>query len=249
MATVIVKKTKATPNQKVGDVPPPRSRTSTSRFDGNATLEDVRRHLGNIPASRIHLYPQPGTATIRDLERLEGMTRGACELIDGIIVEKQMGWYESLVASVLIQILGAFVHERRLGIVLPGDAALRLFPQQARAPDVSFISKRSLSVYKPSPSKPIPVLIPDLAVEVLSKSNTPKEIELKLQQYFTSGVQLAWVIDPKRRIATIHTSQAQRKTIELDGVFDGGKVVPGFRVTLRELFDRTDQMLSEFNGE
>ena len=115
--------------------------------------------------------------------------------------------------------------------------------RQARAPDVCFISKRSLAKYKPSRSDPIPTLIPDLAVEVLSKSNTPKEIELKLNQYFTAGVQLAWVIDPKRRKATIHTSLTEQVTIDIDGVLDGGKVVPGFRITLRELFDRADQML------
>ena len=83
----------------------------------------------------------------------------------------------------------------------------------------------------------------------ISKSNTPKEIELKLNQYFTSGVRLAWVIDPKRRSAVIHTSLTKRVTIELDGVLDGGKVVPGFRVTLRELFDRADQMLEDVNDE
>lgn len=249
MATVVAKRSKAASNGKVAEGRSRRSRVNEPRFAWDATLEDVRKHLGGIPASRIHLHPQPGTATIRDLERLDRQTRGTCELIDGVIVEKQMGWYESLVASVLIQILGPHVQIHKLGIVLGSDAVLRLFPQQARAPDVCFVSKPSLARDKPSRSKPIPVLIPDLAVEVLSKSNTPKEIDLKLHQYFTSGVRLAWVIDPKRRIATIHTALTERTPIELDGVLDGGKVVPGFRVTLRELFDQADELLESLGVE
>ncbi|MFM9960476.1 MAG: Uma2 family endonuclease [Planctomycetaceae bacterium] len=246
MATLIAQKPKTARSGKAPAMDR-RRRTLADNpvFDADATLADVQQRLGGIPASRIHLHPLPGTATIRDLERLDGKTLGTCELINGVIVEKQMGWYESYLAMVLGSLLTVHVQERRLGIVLGSDGVLRLFPQQARAPDVSFVSKQSLTQYKPSRSKPIPFLIPDLAVEVLSKSNTPKEIELKLQQYFTSGVRLAWVIDPKRKNAMIHTSLTERTAIDLDGLLDGGQVVPGFRVSLRELFDRADQMLEE----
>ena len=246
MATLVAKKSKPARNGTAHAVSrrPGRASLDNSPFPPDATLADVQAHLGGIPASRIHLHPQPGTATIGDLKRLDGRTLRTCELIDGVIVEKQMGWYESLVAAVLNLILGTYVENHRLGMILGADAVLRLFPKQARAPDVSFVSKRRLAQYKPSRSDPIPMLIPDLAVEVLSKSNTPKEIELKLRQYFTSGVELAWVIDPKRRKATIHTSLTDSTTIDLDGVLDGGRVVPGFRITLRELFDRADQMLA-----
>ena len=248
MATLVAKKSKATRNGK-SPAPPRRTPAGNRIFAPDSTLADVQERLGGIPAARIRLHPFPGTATIRDLKRLDGRTRGTCELINGVIVEKQMGWYESLVASVLNEILAPHVRTHRLGIVLAADGVLRLFPKQARAPDVSFISKRSLAKYKPSRSDPIPTLIPDLAVEVLSKSNTPNEIELKLNQYFTSGVQLAWVIDPKRRTATIHSSLTEQSTIDLDGVLNGGHVVPGFRISLRELFDLADQMLEHIREE
>ncbi len=251
MATLVAKKSKPPRNGTSRAVSrrPRSAPLDRSSFPPDATLADVQAHLGGIPVSRIHLHPQPGTATIRDLKRLDRRTLGTCELIDGVIVEKQMGWYESLVAAVLNRILGTHVEINLLGIVLGADAVLRLFPKQARAPDVSFVSKRRLAQYKPSRSDPIPTLIPDLAVEVLSKSNTPKEIALKLGQYFTSGVELAWVIDPKRRKGTIYTSLSDCTTIDLDGVLDGGKVVPGFRITLRELFDRADQMLADVGEE
>jgi Uma2 family endonuclease len=251
MATLVAKKSKPARNGTSHAVSrrPRSAPLDRSTFPLDATLADVQAHLGGIPVSRIHLHPQPGTATIRDLKRLDRRTLGTCELIDGVIVEKHMGWYESLVATVLIGVMEPHARSQRLGIVLRADAVLRLFPKQARAPDVSFVSKRRLAQYKPSRSDPIPTLIPDLAVEVLSKSNTPKEIDLKLRQYFTSGVELAWVIDPKRRKATIHTNLTDHMTINLKGVLNGGKVVPGFRITLRELFDRADQMLADVGEE
>src|SRR5437773_1400248 len=140
MATLIAKKTKAARNGKARVLTPRLRRASAGnqQFAPDATLADVQERVGGIPLSRIHLHPQPGTATIRDLERLDGKTLGTCELIDGVIVEKQMGWYESLVASVLIELLAPHVRAHRLGIVLGSDAVLRLFPQQGRAPDVCF---------------------------------------------------------------------------------------------------------------
>jgi Uma2 family endonuclease len=131
--------------------------------------------------------------------------------------------------------------------VLGSDAVLRLLPQQARAPDVSFVSKRSLAKDMPSRNTPIPLLVPDLAVEVLSKSNTPRVIEGNLRQNFSSGVRLAWVIDLKLRNARIHTSLTRMVEIDPAGVLDGGKVVPGFRITLQQLFDQADELLTTLN--
>ncbi len=248
MATLVAQKPNGMRTGKP-DAPARRRAAAHRVFAPNSTLADVQECLGGIPASRIRLHPIPGTATIRDLERLDSRTLRTCELINGVIVEKDMGWYESLVASVLIELLAPYVRTHRLGIVLGSDGVLQLFPTQARAPDVCFVSKRRLTKYKPSRNRPIPVMIPDLAIEVLSKSNTPKEIALKLNQYFTSGVRLAWVIDPKHRTATIHTSLTRQSTIGLDGMLDGARVVPGFRITLRELFDRADELLQDVSDE
>ena len=212
-------------------------------------LADVLNRLGGIPASRVRLNPTPGTATIRDLRRLDRGTGVTCELIDGTLVEKAMGWYESLLASVLIELLTQHVRSRKLGAVLAPDGMLRIQPQLVRAADVSFISKRQITRRKPSKMDPFPAVVPDLAVEVISKSNTRREIERKLAEYFAAGTTLVWVIDPRTRQATTLTSASNRHTISLDGVLDARDVVPGFRVTLRVLFERADQMLEELVDE
>ena len=102
-------------------------------------------------------------------------------------------------------------------------------------PDVGFIARSQLpkgGIARDAISK----LIPDLAVEVISESNTPKEMDRKLRDYFEAGVRLVWCVYPKERKAIAYTSPSRKKEIGTDGVLDGGKVLPGFELPLREVF-------------
>ena len=78
------------------------------------------------------------------------------------------------------------------------------------------------------PDDPILDAMPDLAVEVISKGNTPREMDLKLKDYFQAGVRLVWFIYPKTQTALVYTSPTRQEGIGLDGALDGGKVLPGF---------------------
>jgi Uma2 family endonuclease len=91
-----------------------------------------------------------------------------CELVDGTLVEKPMGWEESEIAGLIIHFLVAFVRPRRLGVVLAPDGMLRLFPGLVRAPDVSFLARGKVTRYKRG-GRRIPAVAPDLAIEVISK--------------------------------------------------------------------------------
>jgi Uma2 family endonuclease len=81
-------------------------------------------------------------------------------------------------------------------------------------------------------------VIPDLTVEVLSKSNTPKEMERKRREYFDAGVRLVWIIDPKTQSATAYSSPTKSRHVGPDQSLDGGEILPGFRLSLKELFSR-----------
>ncbi len=115
---------------------------------------------------------------------------------------------------------------------------MRLLKGLVRIPDVSFFCWDKLPG-RVLPSKPIPDLFPDLAVEVLSESNTPEEMERKLREYFLAGVRLVWMIDPRERTAEVYTApDAPAFRLDESGVLDGGNVLPGFRLPLAELFAR-----------
>src|SRR5262249_44762398 len=79
---------------------------------------------------------------------------------------------------------------------------------------------------------------PNLAVEVLSEGNTPAEIERKLKEYFLAGVELAWIVDPFKRTVAVHTAPDRLRTLSEKGTLDGGSVLPGFTLAVRELFAR-----------
>jgi Uma2 family endonuclease len=190
-----------------------------------------------VPPARIRLHPAPGTATELDvLARPDGEKR-LCELVDGVLVEKPVGYYESLLAVLLIVYLHRHVDAHDLGIVLGADAPLRLAPGQVRLPDVSFVSWDRFPGRR-LPRQPIPDLAPDLAVEVLSPGNTEAEMARKLRDYFAAGCRLVWYVYPDDRTVRVHTDPGTVRTLRGDDVLDGGDVLPGFRLSLREWFER-----------
>jgi Uma2 family endonuclease len=133
--------------------------------------------------------------------------------------------------------LEVFLQRHDLGIVLGADGMLQLLHDQVRIPDVSFLSW----VHFPDrelPSEPIPRLVPDLAVEVLSASNTAQEMNRKLREYFAAGTQLVWYVDPEAQGITVYTAPEQWIELGIEDVLDGGNVLPGFQLSIRELFDR-----------
>ncbi|MCA9220229.1 MAG: hypothetical protein KDA71_07860, partial [Planctomycetales bacterium] len=72
------------------------------------SLAELQDHLGGIAPSRIRLFPPPGTANVDDVARSFEGSKGRCELIDGVLVEKDVGYYESIVAMIVARLLGNF---------------------------------------------------------------------------------------------------------------------------------------------
>jgi len=207
-------------------------------YPADWTLADLQKHL-DVPLERIRLVPPPGTATEEDVLRSELINRPICELVDGVLVEKTMGYFESRIAVALIRFLDAFVEEHDLGLVFGEAATWRILPRQVRVPDVCFMSWRHFPDRK-LPTEPMPKLAPDLAVEVLSKGNRPGEMRRKLRDYFESGVRLVWFIDPRTLTAKAYTSPDDVVEIAADGSLEGGEVLPGFVLPLRQLFARAE---------
>lgn len=79
-------------------------------------------------------------------------------------------------------------------------------------------------------------MAPDLAVEVLSESNTKKEMAEKLRDYFAAGSRLVWYVDAERREITVFTSPTESRVVAEQGMVDGGQVLPGFTMGVAELF-------------
>lgn len=202
---------------------------------GFLTAAELRNQLGGIPLERIRMKPLPGLATEQDLLRVQESEGRTCELIDGVLVEKAMGYFESRIAAALIYFLERFLEQKDLGIVLAPDGALRILADQVRAPDVAFLNWDHFP-NRLLPAEPVPSIVPDLAVEVLSEGNTQAEIDRKLDEYFTAGVTLVWIIDPESESAEVYDARQNGLTLSITDSLKGANVLPGFELPLATLF-------------
>jgi Uma2 family endonuclease len=198
------------------------------------TLTDLAERFGSMPAWRIRNAPAPGTATEQDVIDIEARENRLCELVDGVLVEKTVGFFESIFAIRLARRLGDFVDENNLGVVTGEGGMMRLFPGLVRIPDVAFAS------WKEFPDgvtdEPVPNIVPDLAVEVLSEGNTKQEMDGKLEDYFGAGVRLVWFIEPRKKTVEVFTSKDASTVLSQNATLTGGDVLPGFSLALKSFF-------------
>jgi Uma2 family endonuclease len=203
-------------------------------------LQEVLDDLGGVPPSRILMNPAPGQATEEDAIRLMEREKILCELVDGVLVEKSMGYAQSVLAIFLARLLDEFAEEHGLGSVSGADGYLRLIPGSLRAPDVAFISWGRLPDDTLPRLIPVPQAAPELVVEVLSDGNTPREMARKRDDYFKAGVLVVWEVDPRSRTVTVHRPDAAPRTLAPGDVLEAGDILPGFQVAIDRLFGKLD---------
>jgi Uma2 family endonuclease len=160
------------------------------------------------------------------------------EVIDGQRRElPPMGAHEVNMASVLIALLGPFVRAKNLGRAV-GEMLFN-FPslKKQRRPDVAFVSYQRWQKGVPVPHANAWDVVPELAVEIVSPTDTMIEVMAKVREYFHVGVQLVWLVLPTERLVYVYTSRTQIQVITEADVLDGGMVVPGFQIPAAELFE------------
>ena len=199
------------------------------------SFADLHDRLGLVPLHRIRLRPYPGTANEADVVLAKSRNQRLCELVEGVLLEKTMGQREAMLALFIGRMIGEFADADDLGIVLGADGMYRLKLGLIRIPDVSFIPWSRLPGNE-VPDEEIGDVIPTLAVEVLSRSNTVGEIDRKIGEYFASGVKIVWTVDPRKESVRVYTSATAYKMFDQESILEGGKVLPGFRLPLKKLF-------------
>ena len=158
------------------------------------------------------------------------------ELIRGEIVEMPPSSPENTIIAMLVgRFLGNHVYDNDLGFVTGADGGYTLSSREVRVPDVAFISKER------SPSIPREFKgAPDLAVEVISPSKTPRSIHDKTALYLNSGARLVWNVYPEARVVEVWqaTQDGGMKvhTLGIDDSLDSGEVLPGFTLPVKQIF-------------
>ena len=142
------------------------------------------------------------------------------------------------VASNVVGLLILHVLPRRLGRIFSDGTTFALVPYRhsARSPDVGFIRAERLPAGGFPPRQPVRIP-PDLAVEVLSPSETRKILEGKLADYREAGTPLVWVLDPDARTVEVRPLDAPSYTLGEGDTLTGAPVLPDFRCPVAELFE------------
>lgn len=174
--------------------------------------------------------------TLSEYEQLPEEDGYREELVEGRLVREPLPNAEhSWLTMKLSGLILAHVERNRLGLTL-AEAGFVLAddPPTVRGPDIAFLATENL------PAGGFPRVFwkvsPDLAVEVVSPSNTRAEIREKVLEYLAAGTRLVWVVEPRRRSVTAYRSRTEVRVLKGADTLSGLDVLPGFRLSLNELF-------------
>jgi Uma2 family endonuclease len=176
---------------------------------------------------------QSGLA-VEEFDRIVSLPENAdkrLEFIGGEVVEVVTNNYASMIAVRVAVAIGIYLQQNNLGYVTGADGGYMVSGERY-IPDVAFSSKSKQA--EPSHATYNP-LAPDLAVEVISPFDLPKDITDKVVGYLAAGT-VVWVIYPDKQQAKIYQQGQPAKTIDVHGVLDGGAVLPGFSLALKDIF-------------
>ena len=160
------------------------------------------------------------------------------ELIEGKVFEMALSsQLPTLISTALIVALGSFVKAHNLGVVTNPEGGFRLSDDDIFAPDVAFIARERIAAIKQRGFFTIP---PDLAVEVLSPSDSVRLVQRKAVRYLALGVREVWLIYPQEQSAEVYRPLQKGfhvLPIGIDQSLEGGSILPEFSLPLRAVFD------------
>lgn len=176
--------------------------------------------------------------TVEEFQALPSDGRSIEELVAGYVVSEPLpSTRHGRVAMSIAALLHAYVRSKRLGVVVGGDSGFVLArnPDTLRGPDVAFIVRERHEALEDE-GKVFPGA-PDLAVEVLSPSNTPQAVHAKVADYLAAGTPLVWVVDTEAECVRVYETLLAPRTLKRGDTLTGDDVVAGFEVALDEIFD------------
>jgi len=162
---------------------------------------------------------------------LPGHVARQYEFIGGEVVEVVSNQVASYVALRVGYFITAYLMQHPIGYATGADGGY-VVAGERYIPDVGFITRQRQPALSDRPYNP---LAPDLAVEVLSPTNDPHDMRIKVGNYLTAGT-VVWVIRPDTRTVEVYTPGAPVRRLGIDGTLDGGAVLPGFSLAVADIF-------------
>jgi Uma2 family endonuclease len=160
------------------------------------------------------------------------------EIFNGQRVElPPMSAFASWISSGLFLSLGVQIKAKKLGIAVSETLfILDTKKDIRRRPDVAFVSTQRWPINRPIPPEGDWAVVPDLAVEVISPNDTFQQVVVKMQEYFRYGVGQVWILVPEALQVHVYKSANDVQIFSPPAELDGGDLIPGFRMSLDDLF-------------
>ncbi len=172
--------------------------------------------------------------SVDEFEKITALPENAhkrLELIGGVIVEVVSNSDASEIAQLIALEIGIWNREKKVGRVTGADGGYRVAGEDYM-PNVGFISSAR------QPNRPHATwnpLAPDLAVEVVSPTDRATEIAVKVANYLHAGT-LLWYVHPEEQQVIVYEPGHPAKTLGIDDILDGGQILPGFKLVLKDIF-------------
>ena len=153
------------------------------------------------------------------------------EFIGGEIFEVPSNPFSSYISAIILSAILSFVRKNSLGFVT-GEAGGYRVSGERYAPDVAFVSKVRQPELAKTGYNPVP---PDLAVEVISPTDTDAKLRIKLGNYLAAGT-VVWIVYPEKKTIEVYTPGQPVQILNTHDTLSGGEVLPGFELPVNEIF-------------
>jgi Uma2 family endonuclease len=171
-------------------------------------------------------------ADYQDILELPDNADKVLELVDGEIVEKMASFEPSQIAGWFLTFINMYLLKNPIGRTSMSDGGYILDDENTLIPDVGYISNARMPDMPPREA-PVP---PDLAIEVKSPTDRKRTLRRKAEKYLAYGTKLVWLVFPEDQLVEVYTTDDDVKVFGMNDVLDGGDVLPGFTLAVKDVF-------------
>ena len=179
--------------------------------------------------------------TVEEFEAMAADPGHRYELVDGELFDMDGKPGHGRVTGEIYLLLRGHVRHNNLPLDVGVNTGFQMSPFTLRFPDVHVTSWERMAEYDES-SPGWPRFAPNVAIEVVSASNTPAELARKTEEYFANGAQAVWIADPVPRTVAIRRPGVAEQVFGVGETLDGEPEIPGFTCDVADIFAVLDRM-------
>ena len=125
---------------------------------------------------------------------------------------------------------------KKLGIIFDSSTCFKLPKGSNRSPDVAYIQKERWDNLTPEEKVKFPPIAPDFVLELMSKTDSLKDLQEKMEEYIDNGVKLGWLINPEKKEVEIYRQGQKKEVLDNPKTISGEDILPDFTLDLTEIF-------------